>query len=412
MKVNFFDLDREIQTKRCTLPQAVFVTLNPDDETTEQVIERQEKFLSLPEDVKEKLISHETAEKIKAIGAHYNLELLQMAPIARVIRSYYFGEAKIEDFAEIIEKESKIPKEEAQNIARYIKDRIISREIKEIDTVKLEKMLFNEAVEAFPEIKNQKITEYSIESEGQMFAPTVANWIQDYYNLVGAGSKDIMKISSYLYHSKNGKKLSSSDRHNLAQLIRAVDQNIPLNIDTQKREIVFDLSSETPKVKTPLTPPIAPKNINGVISRPVVEIARKNNFDVKKATVEKAEESRDLHTSFGVNSENNRNDINNEKTTIRHIHGNSWNLGSAHFREDVQTKKSGWNFLKGAGSREQIKKGAGLEGVDNLKFSSAQILSSEKVKEDEMVPHLRDEPTKRTSINPKNDFFGRIRPME
>ncbi|NLC30568.1 MAG: hypothetical protein GX765_00765, partial [Candidatus Moranbacteria bacterium] len=124
MKNKFLDLNENIQKKVCTLPQAVFSTLNPDDETTEQVIERQEKFIGLPEDVKDKLISYETADKIKAIGAHYNLELLQMAPIARVIRSYYFGEVKLDDFASIIEKESKISKEDAENIARYVKDRI------------------------------------------------------------------------------------------------------------------------------------------------------------------------------------------------------------------------------------------------------------------------------------------------
>ncbi|NCA94078.1 MAG: hypothetical protein EOM84_02750, partial [Sphingobacteriia bacterium] len=114
----FLKLNKDIQEKICFSPQAVFVTLNPDDETTEQVIDRQDRFIKLPENIKDKLVSHETADKIKAIGAHYNLELLQMAPIARVIRSYYFGEVKLDDFASIIEKESKISKEDAENIAR------------------------------------------------------------------------------------------------------------------------------------------------------------------------------------------------------------------------------------------------------------------------------------------------------
>ncbi|NLC30602.1 MAG: hypothetical protein GX765_00935, partial [Candidatus Moranbacteria bacterium] len=124
MLSKFLELSEGFQERMCTAPQAVFSTLNPDDETTEQVIDRQDRFIKLPENIKDKLVSHETADKIKAIGAHYKLELLQMAPIARVIRSYYFGEVKLDDFASIIEKESKISKEDAENIARYVKDRI------------------------------------------------------------------------------------------------------------------------------------------------------------------------------------------------------------------------------------------------------------------------------------------------
>ncbi|EKE20764.1 MAG: hypothetical protein ACD_7C00491G0003, partial [uncultured bacterium] len=139
-KVKFAKLDKKVQMGRCTIPQAVFVTLDPDDETFEQVVERQEKFLKLPENIKDKLVSSETAEKIKTVCAHFNLELLQMAPVARVIRSYYFAEVKLEDFANVIEKESKIGKEEAGNIARYIIDRIINKDVKPQVTVRKEKI--------------------------------------------------------------------------------------------------------------------------------------------------------------------------------------------------------------------------------------------------------------------------------
>ncbi len=410
MNVTFAELNKKIQEDRCTIPQAVFVTENPDDETMEQVMERQEKFLKLPEDIKSKLVSHETADKIKAIGAHYNLELLQMAPIARVIRSYYFGEVKLDDFASIIEKESKISKEDAENIARYVKDRIISKDVKRSEVTKTEKMPIEKAIEKFPEIKNQKITNQSIESEGQMISPTLINWVEDYYNLVGAGNKDIMKRSSYLYHSKNTKKLNPSERQNLSQVIKSLEEGTPVGVDIQKREIVFESVPERIGEQRE-KPTTIPQGNFGIIGNPTRDIGSKNVFDVKKRE-EPEKEDKERHATFGEMEENKNEEDLNKKTTIKHVHGNSWNLGSAHFGETPQVKKSGWSFLKSI-KKEEISKGGGdLEGVNNLKFSSSQKLPVEKEKEDEMTPNLRQQPTQRTAINPKSDFFGRINPLE
>ncbi|MEF3691944.1 MAG: hypothetical protein V3574_02740 [Candidatus Moraniibacteriota bacterium] len=408
--IKFADLKEDVQIRRCTIPQAVFVTENPDDETMEQVMERQERFLKLPEAIKNKLVSYETADKIKAIGAHYNLELLQMAPIARVIRSYYFGEAKLEDFAAIIERESKISKEEAENIARYVKDRIISRDVKRSEAVKTEKMPIEKALRAFPELRNQKITTQPIESEEQMISPNLNNWIEDYYNLVGAGNKDIMKRSSYLYHSKNTKKLSPSERQNLSQVIKSLEEGTPVGIDVQKKEIVFESIPERTIAQREIIATSPQGNI-GTIGNPIREISSKNFFDVKKK--ELPQENKERHAAFGeIEADKNEEDL-NKKTTIKHVHGNNWNLGSAHFGEAPQVKKSGWSFLRSIKKEETSKKEENdLEGVNNLKFSSTQKLPVEKEKEEEMIPNLRKEPTQRTAINPKSDFFGRINPLE
>ncbi|KKP64912.1 MAG: hypothetical protein UR60_C0012G0002 [Candidatus Moranbacteria bacterium GW2011_GWF2_34_56] len=172
----------KIKFSEFTIPQAVFVTINPDDETFEQVVERQEKFLKLPEDIKDKLVAPQTAEKIKSIGKYYGLELLQMAPIARAIRSYYFGELKLENFTEVIRKESKIPEEEANGIYEYILNGIINKDIKiENIVVKKEKMTIVQALEKYPALRRKSLTSLPVEINRINVNPTIENWISDYF---------------------------------------------------------------------------------------------------------------------------------------------------------------------------------------------------------------------------------------
>ena len=75
--MEFSKLDRVFQIKYCTIQQHVSATKNPDDETTKQVIARQDKVITLPDPIRKKLSSSETGAKIEEIGKRYNFQLLQ-----------------------------------------------------------------------------------------------------------------------------------------------------------------------------------------------------------------------------------------------------------------------------------------------------------------------------------------------
>lgn len=381
MKIKFSELDKEIQMGRCTIPQAVFVTLDPDDETIEQVMERQEKFLKLPEDIKNKLVSRETAEKIKAIGAHYNLELLQMAPIARAIRSYYFKEVKLDDFADIISRESKIGIEKAQNIARYVKDRIIIRDMSKAIATPTVKMTILQALEKYPEIQNQILTTYPIEIEGQMMRPSIGNWRLDYLGVVGAGNRDVMKRSSYLYHSRNVKNLNVVDRQKLSSVLKSLDEGLVFKIDPEKREVIFDNMATNRIIATKANQKIEQPNYQ----RPTL-MARDGEARIQRkvSEVEKTVEMKPLNKN--LNSVEDKNE-----TIINHIQGNKWDLKSAHFikRNEFDDKMTNDN--------------------SNIQFSSPQQLPVEKEK-DLNKPDFGDrEPNGGKSLK---DFFGKIEPIE
>ncbi|MDX9913986.1 MAG: hypothetical protein RBS77_05405 [Candidatus Moranbacteria bacterium] len=376
MATKFLELNKNFQDRMCTVPQAVFVTLDPDDETFEQIVERQDKFIKLPEAVKDKLLSHETAEKIKSIGKHYDLELLQMAPIARVIRSYYFGEVKLEDFADVIMKESKINLEDAQNIARYITEKIIKKEAPVVAAVPTVKMTIAQAVEKFPEVEEQILTSASIEVDGKMARPTIKSWKKDYFNVVGADNRDIMKRSSYLYHSKNVKNLNATDRQKLSNLLKSLDEGFLLRVDAGKKEIVFDSAPVINKNMTGSSVDMSKKVEQPVLQKPTVvmnEVTPKSD----KPVFEKKEEDK----------------VTNDRPLISHVQGNKWDLKSAHFikREEFDNKAVVNN------------------NQENIKFFSPQQLPVEK--ENDLSKPIFKEETATKSRSLKN-FFGRIEPVE
>ncbi|TSD01396.1 MAG: Uncharacterized protein Athens071425_427 [Parcubacteria group bacterium Athens0714_25] len=113
-------MEDKLIKNRNTIPQLVSVTLKNEDETDEQIIERQEKFLKLPENVKDKLASYVTGEKIFKIGQGFGFDLQKTASIARLVRSYYFGEVKKDEFASVLIKETGIDEENAKKITQEV----------------------------------------------------------------------------------------------------------------------------------------------------------------------------------------------------------------------------------------------------------------------------------------------------
>jgi len=407
MSIKFSELSKDFQDRMCTVPQAVFSTLNPDDETSEQVIERQDRFIKLPENVKNKLVSYETAKKIKVVGEHYNLELLQMAPIARVVRNYYFGDVKLDDFAGIIEKESKVSSEDAQAIARFVKERIIERDVKMTEAESVKKLSIGAAIKIYPEIKDQKITDMPIEVDGETAAPTLSNWIKDYYGLVGAGNRDMMKRSSYIYHGKNTKQLSQTEKQKIALIAKSLDDGTPVKIDSEKKEIVFDsvsnFSQQNKNVENKIgfTAPIKP----AIKFDDVIKKVEKNN------TVEniKTDSLNREKVIFSAEKEKEKNvqDKIESRPEIKHVHGNNWDLRSQHFKTDEKKKTGIFGFSFGSKKRrEEFDKET---AAGKIEFSSPQKLPVEKNKI--KILDLPGETKEKKKDSENKNFFGRISPL-
>ncbi|MFH0930201.1 MAG: hypothetical protein V1814_03040 [Candidatus Moraniibacteriota bacterium] len=242
MKANFSSLSQQFQSIILTTPVYTPGTQNPDAETEQQVVERQDRFLKLPKGTRWKLASFEIGNKIELIGQKYGFELLRLANITRLVREYYFGEVRFENFPTEIEKRMGVSLLTAQEITRYLKQEIIDWDPWAEYIASLPKLPIREIVQQYPKIGNTEITSGYIELKGSedLEDPTIKNWLKDFVSHLGYDRHSQMDRTQYLFHSENGKNLNSQDREKLGIILKSFDEKIPLPVDEENGEIVFD----------------------------------------------------------------------------------------------------------------------------------------------------------------------------
>ncbi len=240
IEINFFDLEEDEKIFLCTNLHAVSVTKNPDDETFEQIEKMQSEYLSLPPNIKEKIISSETAEIVLKIGRNFNLQPLQMADISRAIRSYYFGETKLEDFPNILAREIPVDINTARQISEQVVEKIIKNESLGIDK-SLVDIPVSQAISTYPKVGEQLITSGMIKLKifPQPVRPSIKNWIEDYRSIMGAERHGMMERGNYLFHSENAKRITFEERKKLAEILRSLDEGIALKIDSSNQQVIF-----------------------------------------------------------------------------------------------------------------------------------------------------------------------------
>ncbi|MDD3487032.1 MAG: hypothetical protein PHF35_01475 [Candidatus Moranbacteria bacterium] len=196
----------------------------------------------MEKNIRYRLASTETSQKIQAIGRKYGFELERLANITRLIREYYFGEVRFEDFPKEIESRMGVSLLTAQEITRYIQHEIIDWDPWGEYLASLPKLTAREIVERRPKLAGLEITGGYIESQNsdELEDPTIKNWIHDYVSRLGYARHTQMQRTEYLFRSANGVNLDSPDREKLSIIIRSFDENIPLPVDEENGEIIFD----------------------------------------------------------------------------------------------------------------------------------------------------------------------------
>ena len=200
------------------------------------------KIMALPFGMRLKLLAPDISQKIQLLGQKYQFELLRLANITRLIREYYFGEVRLENFPAEIEKRMGVSLLTAQEITRYIKSEIIDWDPWAEYLAKLPKFPIREIVAKYPKIAETEITAGYIELKGSedLEDPTIKNWLKDYISHLGYDRHSQMDRTQYLFHSENGKNLSSQDREKLGIVLKSFDENFPLPMDEENGEIVFE----------------------------------------------------------------------------------------------------------------------------------------------------------------------------
>lgn len=244
---NLQKLSHEQQISVLTTPFFVPATENPQLESAAQGEKICETFSRLLRNIKYKLSLPDVSQKIQLIGQKYGFELLRLANITRLIREYYFGEVRFENFPAEIEKRMGVSLLTAQEITRYLKQEIIDWDPWAEYIAKLPKMPIRDIIQQYPKIAETEITAGYIELQGSedLEDPTIKNWLKDYISHLGYDRHSQMDRTQYIFHSENGKNLSSQDREKLGIILKSFDENIPLPVDEENGEIVFDIDQGT-----------------------------------------------------------------------------------------------------------------------------------------------------------------------
>jgi len=178
------------------------------------------------------------------------------------------------------------------------------------------KLSFSKAIEKYPKIGEQVISGNNINIEGQSYSVkgSIENWIKDYYTVVGAGNRDVMKRSSYLYHSQNTKNLSAEEKQKLSLIIKSLEDDASVIINTTEEKIIFPTNGNIDISKKSTEKKKEEQEQEEVINRNKINHKRKKEivFDREKSEKKVA------------------NEIYSGK--INHIKGNGFNLKSDHFK--------------------------------------------------------------------------------
>lgn len=238
-----------------TSPVAVPENSELKKESAEEELGRYAKIANLPPKKRLSLSHFSVSQKIQTIGQKYQFELPRLANITRLIREYYFGEVPFQNFPTEIEHRMGVNLLTAQEITRYIKQEIIDWDPWAEYIAKLPKMPIRSIVQQYPKIANMEITAGYIElrNSEELEEPTIKNWLQDYISHLGYEKHPQMQRTQYLFHSENGKNLSSQDREKLGIILKSFDENIPLPVDEENGEIVFDEIIPEPTYTPPQT---------------------------------------------------------------------------------------------------------------------------------------------------------------
>lgn len=113
-----------------------------------------------------------------------------------------------------------------------------------------------QALSKYEQLGNQLITSERIrvKSQSEPVRPSLLYWIKYYRDELGIGHHDTVQRGDFLFRSENGKRLSAEERERVNLVLKSVEENFPLEIDTERSEIVFPFFETSAP-----TPPPAPR---------------------------------------------------------------------------------------------------------------------------------------------------------
>ncbi|MEK7549540.1 MAG: hypothetical protein AAB519_00945 [Patescibacteria group bacterium] len=139
---------------------------------------------------------------------------------------------KLHDIEPWILEEQKAQAKEVQEVRSAEKPKV---------GVKKEVLPLLQALSKYQQLGNQMISSerIKIKSQPEPVRGSLFNWIKYYRDELGVGFHDSVQRGNFLFRSENGRKLSEDERERVNIILRSVEEEYPVQIDTTAQEIIF-----------------------------------------------------------------------------------------------------------------------------------------------------------------------------
>ncbi|EKE16030.1 MAG: hypothetical protein ACD_11C00054G0020 [uncultured bacterium] len=191
-----------------------------------------------------KMLSPIDREKLKELLYTYDYLLVTTLPATGPILDEMLEAAEnFGRYGSSSDEQKTYTEKSHNNISEYVFESVDFQGKK---TENIVKMSLNLALKNFPNLGEQLITSAPLKLKyfSEMAKPSVKNWIADYHSAIGVGKHTTMERGNFIFHSENAKSLSSTDRRKLAEVLKSLDDDMELEIDSAGQKIIFSVAQE------------------------------------------------------------------------------------------------------------------------------------------------------------------------
>ena len=211
-----------------------------------------EKLRNLSSEKGDILTSVEISFKIKSLQESFRLNDAAIGYVSLFIRKIFFDELSLSEceakLGSMLATTGGDPSQ-SHAIVEFVQREILTIKPQAKQEAAEEKKLavtivnlpLLQALSKYEQLGNQLITgeRIKIKKQTEPVRPSLIYWLKYYRDELGVGYHDSVKRGNFLFRSENCKGLSAEERERINLILRSVEEDYPLSIDTEKNEIIF-----------------------------------------------------------------------------------------------------------------------------------------------------------------------------
>lgn len=227
------------------------IVLNSDRDLPNALFARILQLKTLSQEEQNFITSDFVTFSLETIEKEFKISNESVQEITLTIRKFYFKEISRQEVFALLDRNPVFAKHTQRDaLYTFIDKNLLSYTIpagyversfedaeKVFDNKNITPLSLKKAIEKYPRIMNQRVTDADIVFRGSNgpSVPSVKNWITAYHQEMGSGQHEPFERSDFLFHNKSALLLSQNERNVLSEILRSLDEesDLPVNIDTQ-----------------------------------------------------------------------------------------------------------------------------------------------------------------------------------